>query len=55
MEVDGSDDVPFHQRGDVFRLFHQGNPSCPLKSGTGVLQTRRDNQYVFLLTQSLVN
>ena len=28
---------------------------APLKSGTGVLQTRRDNQYVFLLTQSLVN
>ena len=26
-----------------------------VKSGTGALQTRRDNQYVFLLTQSLVN
>ena len=26
----------------------------PLKSGTDVLQTRRDSQCVFLLTQSLV-
>ena len=37
-----------------------GRPKCqfgvgPLKSGTDVLQTRRDSQCVFLLTQSLVN
>ena len=34
---------------------NDGWSTYPLKSGTDVLQTRRDSQCVFLLTQSLVN
>ncbi len=36
-------------------IYQELGPPLPLKSGTGVLQTRRDNQYVFLPHWLLVN